>query len=330
MKRALVVGIDKYISMDGLSGCENDAVEVAAMLARNGDGSPNFQVKLQTSDNDIVTAGILQDAIGQLFEGDADTVLLFFAGHGYVDPKTRAGYIVSQDASKGSFGVNLADIVGQANAAYPKIKSTVIVLDSCQSGAAGESQLLGDTDIAQIGTGVTILTACRKDGVAEEEGGHGIFTRLLLEGLSGTASDVIGRITPASVYALIDQTLGAWGQRPLYKANVQSFVTLREVPPKVPLSVIRELPVYFPTPSSVYKLDPSCEPERGEETERLKEISVDAMKVRVYRDMQNMNRFGLVVPVDQPHMWHAAVHGTGCKLTALGAHYRSLAEKGRI
>ena len=44
-------------------------------------------------------------------------------------------------------------------------------------------------------------------------------------------SDVIGRITPASVYALIDQTLGAWGQRPLYKANVQSFVTLREVPP---------------------------------------------------------------------------------------------------
>ena len=33
MKRALIVGIDKYISMGGLSGCENDAVELAAMLA---------------------------------------------------------------------------------------------------------------------------------------------------------------------------------------------------------------------------------------------------------------------------------------------------------
>lgn len=330
MKRALVVGIDKYISMGGLSGCENDAVEVAAALAKNGDGSPNFQVKLLTSDNEIVTAGILQVAITQLFEGDADTALLFFAGHGFVDPKTRAGYIVSQDGDRGALGVTLADIVGQANSAYPKIKSTVIILDSCQSGAAGESQLLGDTDVSQIGTGVTILTACRKDGVAEEVGGHGLFTRLLLEGLSGTASDVVGKITPASVYSLIDQTLGAWGQRPLYKANVQSFVTLREVPPKVPLNVIRELPAYFPTPSAVYKLDPSCEPERGEESERLKNIPVDAAKVRAYRDMQNMNRFGLVVPVDQPHMWHAAVYSTGCKLTALGAHYRSLAEKNII
>ena len=132
----------------------------------------------------------------------------------------------------------------------------------------------------------------------------------MLEGLSGTASDVVGRITPASVYALIDQTLGAWGQRPLYKANVQSFITLREVPPKVPLSVIRDLPNYFPAPSSVYRLDPSCEPDRGEEAEKLKSIPVDPSKVRVYRDMQNMNRFGLVVPVDQPHMWHAAVYAT--------------------
>jgi hypothetical protein len=330
MKRALVVGIDKYINMNSLSGCENDAVEVASMLAKNGDGSPNFQVKLITSDNDVVSAEILQDAIAQLFNSDADTVLLFFAGHGYVEPKTHAAYIVSQDGSKGGYGVTLADIVSQANTAYPKIKSTVIILDSCQSGAAGEAQLLGDSDISHIGTGVTILTACRKNGVAEESGGHGLFTRLLLEGLSGTASDVVGRITPASVYALIDQSLGAWGQRPLYKANVQSFVTLREVPSKVPLSVIRDLPAYFPMPSSVYRLDPSCEPDRGEETERLKCIPVDLSKVRTYRHMQNMNRFGLVVPVDQPHMWHAAVFATGCKLTALGAHYRSLAEKNRI
>jgi hypothetical protein len=330
MKRALIVGIDKYISMGGLSGCENDAVELAAMLARNGDGSPNFHVRLLTSDNEIVTAGILQDAITELFDGDADTALFFFAGHGYLDSKTRAGYIVSQDGDRGALGVTLADIVSQANVAYPKIRSTVIILDSCQSGAAGEPQLLGDTDVSQIGTGVTILTACRKNGVAEEEDGHGIFTKLLLEGLSGTASDVVGRITPASVYSLIDQTLGAWGQRPLYKANVQSFVTLREVPPKVPFSVIRDLPTYFPSPSSIYKLDPSCEPDRGEEAERLKDIPVDPHKVRAYRDMQNMNRFGLIVPVDQPHMWHAAVFSTGCKLTALGAHYRSLAANNRI
>jgi hypothetical protein len=206
----------------------------------------------------------------------------------------------------------------------------VIILDSCQSGAAGDVQVLGNTDVAAVGTGVTILTACRRDGVAAEEDGHGLFTSLLCEGLQGTSSDVIGRITPASIYSLIDQTLGDWEQRPLYKANVQNFVTLREVEPKVSLETLRLLPDYFPDAADVFKLDPSCEPDRGEETARLAHIPVDKTRERQYRQMQNLNRHGLVVPVDQPHMWHAAVHSTGCRLTALGAHYRRLAKDERI
>ena len=42
------------------------------------------------------------------------------------------------------------------------------------------------------------------------------------------------------------------------------------------------------------------------------------------------NRWKQSEPVDQPHMWHAAVYSTGCKLTALGAHYHNLAKLGRI
>ncbi|HEY8098360.1 MAG TPA: caspase family protein [Methylobacter sp.] len=328
MKRALVVGIDKYANnpFSPLTGCENDAVAVATTLATNGDGSPNFSVVLLSSDSTDVNAADLSLAVANLFTGDADTVLLYFAGHGLMDPKAHAGYIVSQDGKAGAWGVSLSDIVGQANRAYPHIKSTVIILDSCQSGAAGEIEVLGDKDIAAIGTGVTILTACRRDGTAGEIGGHGIFTSLLLEGLQGTSADVCGRITPASIYSLIDQTLGPWKQRPLYKANVQTFITLRQIAPKIPLEVLRRLPVYFPDATDVFKLDPSCEPDRGEETDKLRHIPVDDDKVRQYREMQACNRYGIVVPVDQPHMWHAAVYSTGCRLTALGAHYRRLAK----
>lgn len=332
MKRALVVGIDRYSdpTLPSLAGCENDAVSMSGVLRKNGDGSPNFSVKTLSSDSETVTSAILTDAIGKLFEGDADTVLFFFAGHGFVDPKSKGGYIVAQDGKQGAWGVTLTDIIAQANKAYPNIKSTVIILDSCQSGAAGEIQVLGDTDTAAIGSGVTILTACRRDGTAAEGSGHGLFTSLVLEGLEGTSADVLGRITPASIYSLIDQTLGDWEQRPLYKANVQTFIALRNVAPKVELETLRRLPEFFPNEGDVFNLDPSFEPERGEEAAKLAHIPVDKTRVTEYRQMQSMNRHGLIVPVDQPHMWHAAVHSTGCKLTALGAHYRRLAEKDRI
>jgi hypothetical protein len=217
-----------------------------------------------------------------------------------------------------------------ANAAYPRINSTVIILDSCNSGYAGEIAGLGNENISAIGSGVTILTACHRDGTAAENGGRGLFTSILLDGLSGASADILGRITPASVYSHIDQTLGAWEQRPIYKANVQTFITLRNVSPKIPPEVLRRFPTYFKNPTDVFSLDPSFEPDRGEEADNLKAIPINDENVRIYRELQMCNRHGLIVPVDQPHMWHAAIHSTGCKLTALGAHFRKLAEMGRI
>lgn len=330
MRRALVIGIDKYLS-NPLTGCENDAVAVASTLETNGDGSPNFSVVLRTSDNETITSAVLEDAISELFnKGDASTVLLFFAGHGIVNQETNAGYIVAQDGKKGAWGVSLSDIIAQANAAYPRIKSTVIILDSCQSGYAGEVQTLGNISLAAIGTGVTILTACHREGTASEVGGHALFTSLLLDGLRGTSADVCGRITPASVYSLIDQTLGPWEQRPIYKANVQTFVTLRQVPPKIPLEVLRRLPDYFPNATDTFALDPSFEPDRKNVPIEFQHIPVNANNARVFKELQACNRHGLVVPIDAEHMYYAAIHSTGCKLTALGAHYRKLADAKRI
>lgn len=329
MKRALVVGIDKYEGCP-LSGCENDAVAVASTLETNGDGSPNFSVVRLTSDTHTVTSAVLGTAITDLFKGDADTALLYFAGHGIVNPDTNAGYIVAQDGKRGAWGVTLSDILSQANAAYPRIKSTVIILDSCHSGYAGEVQALGNAGLAVIGSGVTILTACHREGTAAEAGGHGLFTGLLLDGLRGTSADICGRITPASLYSLIDQTLGPWEQRPIYKANVQTFITLRQVAPKISLDVLRRLPDYFPNAADVLALDPSFEPDRENVPEALRHIPVNQENARVFKELQSCNKHGLVVPTVGEHMYYAAINSAGCKLTALGAHYRKLAKDKRI
>ncbi len=329
MRKALIIGIDKYPNKP-LSGCENDAASMANLLQKNGDGSPNFDVKLVSSDSDNVNNEAMLTALGELFKGEAETALFYFAGHGIIDPITNVGFIVGQDGKKGSWGVSLSDLLGMASKASPNIKSTVIILDSCNSGYAGEVSGLNTDHISAIGNGVTILTACHREENAAEVNGQGLFTSLLMDGLSGSAADILGRITPAAVYSHIDQTLGSWEQRPIYKANVQTFVTLRQIAPKIEPEILRNLPLYFPNPTDIFALDPSFEPNRGEETEPLKDIPINEDNVEKYRELQKCNRFGLIVPVDQPHMWHAAVHSTGCKLTALGAHYRSLAELDRI
>ena len=329
MRKALIIGIDKYPTSP-LSGCENDAMAMANTLKSNGDGSPNFDVKLLTSNTQNITNAVLLSAVEELFKGDAETALLYFAGHGIVDPATNAGYIVSQDGKRGSWGMSLSEILGMANKAYPKIKSTVIILDSCNSGFVGEIAGLNNEHVSIIGSGLTILTACHREETAAEVKGHGLFTELLLDGLSGGAADICGRISPASVYSHIDQTLGVWEQRPIYKANVHTFINLRTVSPKVPLEILRRLPTYFRNSTDQFKLDPSFEPDRNNIPENLRHLPVSEENVRVFKELQLCNRYGLIVPVDAEHMYYAAINSTACKLTGLGAHYRRLAEMDRI
>ncbi len=328
MKKALVVGIDNYQTAP-LQGCVNDATAVAQLLESNGDGSPNFSVRTLTSNDVDVSSAELSQAVSDLFKGDADTALLYFAGHGIINPDTNAGYIVSQDGRRGSWGLSLSEILALANGAHPRIKSSVIILDCCHSGYAGEVAGLPNGNVSVISTGVTILTASHREGEAAEGQRHGVFTDILLGGLAGGCSDICGNITPASLYSHVDQTLGPWEQRPIYKANVQTFITLRQVAAKVPLDVLRRLPTYFPDRASVYALDPSYEEDRRNAAE-LDHIPVNPDNVRVFKELQRCNRHGLVVPVDAEHMYYAAINSKGCRLTAIGAHYRSLAEMKRL
>lgn len=329
MKKALVIGIDDYPASP-LTGCVNDAVAMGTVLETLGNGDPNFSVVSLTSADREITSELLNDAVEKLFSGDAETALLYFAGHGILNRETNSGFIVAQDGRRGGWGMSLGDILSLANKAHPRIKSSVIILDSCHSGYAGEVAGLVSENVSVIGNGVTILTASHREGVAEEGIKHGLFTEIMLDGLRGSAADILGNITPAALYSLVDQTLGAWGQRPVYKANVSTFVVLGQVEPKVPKEFLRQLPKLFPDEAAEFPLNPSFEPARDNVPPEIMDIEPDPENVRVFKGLQKCNRNGLVVPVGTEDMYYAAIESRGCRLTAMGAHYRRLVEAKRL
>ena len=81
MRKALVVGINNYPSAP-LRGCINDASAIKSTIEVNGDGSPNFDVRLLT---DISIKADLKGHIKELFSGDCETALFYFSGHGFFD-----------------------------------------------------------------------------------------------------------------------------------------------------------------------------------------------------------------------------------------------------
>ncbi|WP_260696194.1 caspase domain-containing protein [Rhizobium leguminosarum] len=327
----MVIGIDDYGgSGRDLKGCVADAKAVADRLKTHWDGEPNCEVITLTSDTRDVTTDVMDDHMRRLFRGEANTVVFYFAGHGMLDAETNQGYLVSKDHSRATPGLLLSTIIDMANDASPNIRSTVIILDSCHAGFVGEVSAIRNQKLALIGKGVTVLTAADRDQEATEFDGHGLFTGILLDGLDGSAADVLGRITPAALYSLVDQTLGGYEQRPVYKANVQRFITLRKVEPRVSPAQLRKIKDYFPSASHIFPVDPSFQEDRGQFTKEFRHIPVVAENAKVFKDMQAYYKVNLVAPVGHPFPWDAAMHSTGFRLTAQGAHYRQLALRDRI
>jgi hypothetical protein len=328
VRKALVVGIDHYLNFSQLHGCVNDSFAVKAMLDRHADGSLNFGVMHlnATGPNDKVSRDDLRLAIEGLFAGDGEVSLLYFAGHGHIE--ATGGYLCPSDVKSGNDGVPLAEIMTLAN--QSKIQNRVIILDSCYSGVAGATAL--QQKVAEISDGVTILTASTAEQYATEENGAGVFTSLLVDALGGAAANLVGDVTPGGVYAHIDQSLGPWAQRPVFKTNVTRFVSLRKVQPPLELAELRRIAEFFPTSCFQFQLDPSFEPERNDAFVQSQEgiPAPNPDRCAVFKILQKYNRVGLAVPEGAPHMWHAAMKSKTVRLTALGEHYRRLAAKGLI
>jgi Caspase domain len=319
MRRALCVGIDEY-EFAPLQGCVNDARRMEAVLAKNHDGSPNFECKILLAPlgagKGVVTRTVLREQLVRLFKDPAEVALFYFSGHGTVN--NLDGFLVTQDAKKYDEGVGMGEVLKLANES--RASEVVILLDCCFSGNLGNPPT-PDNSKAVLREGISILTAGRGDQPSVETNGGGVFTSLVVDALDGGAADLLGAVSAPAIYAYVEAALGAWDQRPLFKSHVSRVLVLRCCIPPIERNLLRQLPTLFPLPAEDLPLDPSYE---------CTSPNPDPANVVKFGDLQKLNRIRLVTPVNVHHMYEAAMQSKACRLTSTGRYYWRLAKDNRI
>ncbi|MGY1456971.1 caspase family protein [Streptomyces sp. SS8] len=319
MKRALLVGVDRYDSFPQLGGCVNDVSALHPLLARNEDDSPNFDCRLATAPQagQPIQRDELLDMLDSLLAPGSDFALFYFAGHGA--PQNGDVTLVTSDGTDVTPGVRFTEVIERI--VRSDVKETVVVLDCCFSGGAATIAALG-TDQSFLPKGTTVLTASRSDQVSVETAeGRGQFSSYFEGALEGGAADVLGHVNVSGLYAYLAESFGAWEQRPTFKANIDRLHDIRVCNPRVPLPVLRKLTQWFPYPDYVLPLDPSYEPTEEPEHPENEAIFAGLQKYRACR---------LIDPVREEHLYYAAMRSTGCVLTPLGKHYWQLVQAGRV
>ena len=315
MRRALVIGLDDYPSCP-LHGCVNDAERLTEVLSRHHDRRVNFHCETVIAPPSAVTRPLLRKKISELFKEPADVAFLHFSGHGTVNG--LGGYLVTPDYCEYDVGLAMTEILALAN--QSPVADVFITLDCCHSGAFGVLPAVSNNKVV-LADGVSVITATRFGEEALEEGGGGVFASLLVEALEGGAAGLLGDVSAASIYAYIDNAMGAWDQRPLFKANVSQFVKLREAAPRLQPSLVQKLIEYFPLPAEPLELSPDFEPEVEPH---------DPEKEAQFRKLQKFRDAGLLEPVGAQSLYHAAVHSKACGLTTLGKYYWRMVNEGKI
>lgn len=317
MRRALLVGIDNYPTAP-LGGCVEDVERLHGLVRAHENGDRNFDCRVLKAPRGGAQLGKaeVQEAIERLLADEASSALFHFSGHGLVND--IGGFIVTSDGRRYDEGISMHHLMRLVN--QSRVPEVTILLDCCHSGALGVGTA-GPSDAVVLREGVAILAASAQSQVSVETERGGLFTQLVCDALEGQAADLFGHVTLPGIYAHVETQLGAWDQRPRFRANLRRFSPLRAVEPRVSLATLRRLPELFESATAAHALSPAYEP-----TIEPHEVRLEA----VFAELQHLARVGLVEPVGEQHMYYAALHSTSCRLTQQGRRYYQLAKHGRL
>jgi Caspase domain/Pentapeptide repeats (8 copies)/NHL repeat len=214
-RKALIVGISDYVSLQKLDFCKKDGLEVYEILSTLGyEISENNKLIGEVKGEKI--KDIIYDFFDDINNSPDDTLLFYYSGHGVPDSDGDT-YLASSDIDadrpyRRGFSFD------QLTKMIQKCVSTrvVAILDCCYSGAAKVSKGRED-DAATLGRisiddksrklpqgqGKYILAASQaaQEAYALTTSDHSIFTYYLLQGLKGNAESVDGEgnVTPQSL-----------------------------------------------------------------------------------------------------------------------------------
>jgi hypothetical protein len=329
MKRALVVGIDDYKGSP-LAGCVADADAMAELLERNEDGSQNYGIRKAASSSDLIDRARLRLLLRELFDNSRGAELLFyFAGHGAQTP--WGAELVTQDYSEDSLGVSMNDVISLANDS--SAKEILLVLDCCFSGDLGNMPGLQPLGLSQafatgravLREGVTLLAASQATEPSAERGGHGAFTRLVLDGLEGAAADHLGQVTALSLYDFASRAFGAWEQRPVLKSHIIQSSPLRCCKPWIDPALLRRLPEYFTMASAHYSMSPEHEGVRP-----IPSGVAATPQQQAFDYFKELRNAGLLTTDGQKDLYFVALASEDVYLTSLGRYFWNLAKEGKL
>ena len=325
-RRALVVGINNY-ERAPLRGCVPDAQEVAERLRLHDDGSPNFAVDTRISDHGDapIERMVLRQRIKEFFANVSGMDLVFyFSGHGRQDD--RGAEIVTSELD----GVPVSELMTLANGSAAR--TVTIILDCCFSGDVGNTpglqsmQIAPDfrKEIAVVSAGVTVLAASKSTEVSMESRGQGDFTRLLLDGLDGAATDHLGNVTALSLYAHASRAFDAWEQTPVFKAHLADAVVLRVGPSWISAEDVRRLPQHFVSDRATITLTL----EHEGEGRPLSSPGTPAQQELDY--LKRLRNVGLVTTENDEDFYFATLNAHDVFLTPAGRMLWTLASRGSV
>ena len=201
---AVLVGINEYLDPGilKLGTARNDAKDLGDALAKAGwDKAFVMSDDTDARNADFPTRGNIERRISLLAElaSPADTIMLFFSGHGLVEGNSELFLPVDADSTRlGSSALRLAD---QTKAFTDKgITKVILAVDACRESLNKSKGL----SVVGIGGGAGLATntngpayefyATRSGWFSYEDsnGRNGVFTRFLLAGLGGAAAGSAG------------------------------------------------------------------------------------------------------------------------------------------
>jgi hypothetical protein len=200
---AVVIGINDYQKWPKLHYAVRDAEDVVKHLHRLG-----FDEVIPLFDAAATRQNILRVLGDELYTKtmDNDRVLIFYAGHGQTQDLPgggKEGYIIPVDGDEKDYyatAIKMGELQGLSNRL--RAKHIFYVMDSCFSGLLLRPR--GEGREHTTARARQVLTAGSEGEEVFEVGGHGLFTKVLLEGLQGSADlDKSGYITATELYTFI-------------------------------------------------------------------------------------------------------------------------------
>jgi hypothetical protein len=199
---ALIAGISQYGPQLQLTGDEllrfpeSDAKALyTILLSPHGGNVPPENIRLLLGS--VATKQALTAALSEWLKGTAqpaDTVFIYFSGHGYLD-EANQGYLITYDTVRSDIP-HTAVPLSVLRQALRAIRATtkVVFIDACHSGALNENSAATERlrqNLLEI-DGSTISIAASTAGQNALEGGsagdrHTLFGQFLMSGLDGYA-----------------------------------------------------------------------------------------------------------------------------------------------